>query len=437
MIGVPAPAGATPVDGMAERAGGMRAALAQPWPRWLAAVAAGGSLLAVLVAFLVAVNALRADWAVGGLAAGIAALIIAMLAAGVWMARFVAGQRTYTALAFTLALIVVLASLGVAGIEEMAGIHQLEAAHLEQVHDYQSAIQERELAGETAPPSQGIARDLVAWGEQALAQHQYSQAASVLTTAVALYANGSPSLARANADLYATMRDWLQADGQDFPYASAIQVFETYSASLACDATCEQEAPTLLAQAHFLYGEQLLAAGDDLDAADQMVIVQTKYGSSTYASQAHADAAKAYYAYGKAQVDTPSCAAAVPIYRTLAKSYHDTAEGSAAAKALAQPGRVTGTLTGFSGATIPTLYLSRQIDPSNFYYSDEYSASVNAKSGAFTFSVVAQNAYFFSAVATSQGQYVYTLYHDKSSGQPLVVVVGPLCPTQLGNVPYR
>lgn len=414
----------------------MRAALAQPWPRWLAVLAAGGSLVAVLVAFLGAVNVLGADWAVGALAAGIAALLIASLAAAAWMVRFVAGQRTYTALAFTLALIVVLASLGVAGVEEMAGIHELEATHLEQVHNFRSAIQERELAGETAPPSQGIARDLVAWGEQSLAQHQYSQAATVLTTVVAIYSSGGPSVARANADLYATMRDWLQAGGQGIPFASAIQVLDTYSASAACAGTCQQEAPTLLAQAHFLYGEQLLAAGDDLDAADQLVIVQTKYASSTYASQAHADAAKAYYAYGKAQVSTPSCASAVPVYQTLAKTYHDTPEGNAASQALAQPGHVTGTLTGFPANAVPTLYLSRQIDPSNFYYSDEYTTGVNAKSGTFNFTAVAQNAYFLSAEAASNGQLVYTLYHDKSSGQPLVVVVGPLCPTQLGNVPY-
>lgn len=416
--------------------GGLRAALALPWPRWLGGAAAGGSLAAVALAFLVAVNVLRADWAIGALAGGVAALIIAALAAFLWTVRFVLGQQTYSALAFTLLLVFVLAGIGVAGIQETIPIHALEAAHLEQAHRYQSAIQEYELTGQSAPGSKAIARTLTEWGEQLLAEHQYDEASVRFNTVITLYPQGGSTVARATTDLFQTLRAWLGAGAQDMPFSDAITILDNYRATSACDSACQQETDTLEAHARFLYGEQLLTANDYLDAAEQFVTVQKKFSTSAYASLARSNAATAYFAYGKAQVSTPSCANAVPIYKNLAQNYADTPEGRSATRALAAPGSVRGVLTGFPKGDPPTLYLSRQADPANFYYSDNYRATVDPKTGAFTFSGVQQNAYFLSAVLSNGGAAVYTLYHDKSSGQPYVVVVGPLCSTNIGTVPY-
>lgn len=419
-----------------ERRSALHDALALPWPLWLGGVAIGGTLLAVLGAFLLSVLVFHTDWARGALAAGITALIAATLAALLWIARFVAGQQAYSALVLTLVFVTILSGLGVVGIQEALPIHGIEAAHLEQTQQFASAIREYELSGQIAPASASIARTLDEWGEALLAQRRYNDATVRFNTVLTLYPQSGAYTTRATNDLYVTLRTWLHAGATGMPFANAVDFLNSYRTSKTCASACQNEAAALEGQARFFYGEQLYAAADYLDAAQQFVTVQTKLGSSDYAAEARTEAAKAYYAYGKAQVSTPSCANAVPIYKNLASNYANTPEGKSAAQALAAPGTVRGVLTGYNGGNPPTLYLSRQADPANFYYSDNYSASINAKSGAFTFSGVKQNAYFLSAVLDTGGTYEYTLYHDKSSGQAYVVVVGPLCPTNIGSVPF-
>lgn len=407
----------------------------QQFPLWFT-VALPIGLAAVLgLTYLVQVTILGGDWSAGALAVGIAALAMALGTLMVWGGRYVRGRKALSTLGLALALAVVLVAGGGLALAEVTPLHAQQGQYFEQQHDWGAAIDEYALAGSDSPGATNIARIYVEWGEQFLAQQHYAQAVVRFEVVLTNYAQSGAPVVQANADLFQAYSAWVKVGGTDIPYANAIATITAYSASPACDATCKVSASATLAEAHYQYGRALVSAHRYADAITQFETVQSKYGSSPYATQAHTAAAQAYLAYGK-QLLTASCPLAVPLYQKLASSYGDTAQGKQASAALAAPVTVTGTLTSFPTNPAPSIYLSSSIDPSSYYYSDDYTGKLNASSGVFTFSQVSQGPYYLNTQRIDGSAIQYSVFQDKTTGNPYQVQVGPLCTVNVGTLPY-
>lgn len=413
--------------------------LGRPFPLWLTALIAVGSLALLVVAFLGGSLAAGQDWAGSALVAGIAAALLALGAIALLLVRVARGRRAGSAIALGVVGIVLLASIGLGGVAGAAPIHALQAGSLEGSGSWSAAIHEYALSGEHAPNAPNIARVYDEWGESLLKQGTYSAALGRFNTVVTTYAqSGTAALDRANRGLFDTYGRWITANTPDVPYINAIAFVEQYAQSGACDASCHATGATYAAQGRFQYGEQLLAQNNYLEATVQFDAVQSKYPTSSFAPQAHAEGAKAYLALGKQQIGGENCATdAVATYQTLAQHYGDTPQGKEAQGALKAPVTVSGHISGpYPHSPTPTGVLSKHIDPNNFYLSSEYTTGIDAGSGKFSFHNVQQGTYNFSTVAylSSETDYVYW-YGDNHNYY--FVQVGPLCTVQLDNLdPY-
>ncbi|HEX6122432.1 MAG TPA: tetratricopeptide repeat protein [Ktedonobacterales bacterium] len=408
--------------------------LEKPVPLWFTA-AVPFALAAVLgIAFLLQEGVFGGDWSSGALAVGIAAILMAVGTLAVWGVRFVRGRRVFQTAALALALAVVLAAGGATALAYVAPLHGAQAHALEGQHQWAAAITEYALAGQSNPNSADIARVYDEWGEALLAQGSYSQAVDRFHIVIKYYDQSGAPVARAQKDLVQTYGAWVKAGGNGLSLDDAIAVLSGYRKSDACDKQCQSETLLLEAQARYQFGTQLASAGDYQDAVSQFELVQSSSASSPFAAQARTAAAQALLAWGKALLKS-SCGDALPIYKKLAAKYGTTAEGKEAAKALAAPVTVTGTMTNLPGNGTPGIYLSTQVSRGVNYYSNDFAATLNRSTGVFTFSKVPQGNYYFDTalnLGTTQEFNLYTV----SNGQPYVVVVGPLCTLNLGKIPY-
>lgn len=391
--------------------------------------------VALALTYLLETLGFHGDWAAGALAAGLAAFALAALTLVIWQTRLALGRRARVTTLLALALIAALIGVGVGGVVAIQPLHTAQAHQLEGAGQWDAAIHEYALAGERAPDAPDIARAYVEWGEQSLQRHQYALAAPRLANVVASYTQSGASVARARDALYQTYSEWMQSGALSAPYLAIITYFKVYQPSAACDSACHAAAPALDAQAYYLYGQQLAAQVQYNAAINAFEIAQSAYPHTPYAARAHTAAATAYLAYGK-QLLVTACANALPVYQTLVKSYADTPEGHTAQQALATPQPVTGVIQGFPTNPLPTVYLSKGINLNIFYFSDEYNATINAATGAFSFSAVAQGAYNLSTEQLLANGADYRVFKDTTSGNVYSVQVGPLCSTNLGTLSY-
>ncbi len=391
--------------------------------------------VALALVYLLETLAFRGDWAAGALAAGIAAFALAALALALYLARLLMGRRARVTALLALALVAALVVVGVGGFTLNKPLHHAQARQLEGAGQWAAAIHEYALAGAVAPDAPDIARVYVEWGEQALHRQQYARAQQAFSAVVNSYAKSGAEVGVARDDLYQTYAEWVQTASIKVPYLAAITYLKAYQQSAACDATCQNGAPDLDAAAYFFYGQQLVASKQYANAIAVFETAQAAYPQSPFARKAHAVAATTYLTYGKELIAT-NCASALPYYQTLAKSYADTPEGHTAQQALAAPQSVTGSLQGFPTNPLPTAYLSKSINLSIFYFSDDYSATINATTGVFTFTNVAQGTYNLSTAQTLSNGTDYRVFKDATSGNLYSIQVGPLCPTTLGALSY-
>lgn len=410
--------------------------LAQRFPRRLSLAVLGAALLVLVLAFGVAELALRADWAEGVLAVSIAALTLAALAAVGWSLRLGFGRTAVSTLIFALALVVVLAGIGAAGIQSLTGLHALQAKQFEQSKQFAAAVNEYALYGEQPPDGTDLARVYDEWAEQLLAQHAYLDAAERLTLVTLRYQQTGVNFDRAQADLVQTYGAWLTSGAKGIPFGDAISAFSAERASKTCNAACKAQTITYEAQARFEYGTQLTDLLVLPDAITQFTTIESQFASSPYAAKAHAAAAVDYYALGQQQIAASSCPAAVATYQTLLASYADTPQGATAKVDFAAPQNVVGTLSGYPTDPAPVMYLSHYADPGSFYYSKDFAANVDPTSGSFTFAGVAQGDYFITSERSTSSGPTYGPYYDNTTGKLLVIHVGPLCPVQLGTAKY-
>jgi hypothetical protein len=94
-------------------------------------------------------------------------------------------------------------------------------------------------------------------------------------------------------------------------------------------------------------------------------------------------------------------------------------------------------MTGFPNNPAPTIYLSKNINPSANAYSHDYKATLNTSTGAFNFGNVAVGSYYLTTYRkVSSTQEAFTYYKDTNTGKPYALSVAPLCATDLGSLGY-
>jgi hypothetical protein len=407
----------------------------QRFPLWFSIALPAGLAVVLGITYLVQETVLGGDWSSGALAVGMAALVLALGTLVVWGVRFQRGRKARSSLALALALAVVLAGGGAAALAEVAPLHTRQAQYYEQQHNWGGALDEFALAGADSPSATNIAQLYVEWGEDLLAHHNYGGAVVRFEIVLNSYTMSGSPVAQARHDLFLAYSAWVQVGGTNLPYGDAITTITEYGASADCDAACKLGASAALAVAHYQYGVALASVGRYADAVAQFETVQSKYASSPLAAKAHTAAARAYLAYGK-QLLKADCSLAVPLYQKLASSYIDTTQGKQANTALAAPVTVTGKLLNFPTNPAPGIYLSTQIDPSSYYYSDDYTGSLNTSTDVFTFTKVAQGSYYLNTELNQGSGIVYETFVDVTTGNPYVVKVGPLCTVNTGQLKY-
>jgi hypothetical protein len=341
----------------------------------------------------------QGDWASGAIAAGYVALVLAALSLIVVGLRVGFGRRAATFFAVGIASIVILGALGGSGLVLLpTPLHRAQAQSLESAQKWSDAVAQFQKAGEHAPGSHDLARVYDEWGDDLAGQKLYVQASA------------------------------------QYEYVTA-----TFTA-----ATAElQRAKDSDARVLFEYGTQLAGQGQLQQALDQFAKVITTYPTSSYAAQAHASSATAYYTLGQQAIQSGDCSSALPIYQNLVQQYSDTAEGAEAKHALAAPVAVSGQINNLPGTPVSYVALSSRVtgpiatqvsgnfDGSNL--SQDYRTQLQG-GGQFKFSSVAQGKYNLAAFFTDGS--IVAWYNTQSGYTPYVITVGPLCPVDTGTFSY-
>jgi tetratricopeptide (TPR) repeat protein len=422
-----------------ETQGGSSRRRSRGLPLWSKGSIALGVMLALAAAFLTRTLFQQGDWSDGALAVALAAGLLAALVLLVAGLRALVGRRARWTLIQTGLLIIVLLVVAVGSGIVAPSLHATQAQIARSQGHWQEAIEEFALSGEHAPDAPHIAATYVAWGEQLLAQKNYTTAAVKFATVITRYAaTGGAVIAQARRDLYHTYNEWIRVTPGAVLYGGdggALASFQQHLSDPACDATCQTQLTATLALAHFQFGQQLLAGQDYAGAILAFETVTGQYATSAYASQARAAAAQAYFARGRQQMAGPTCGDAVATYQTLVAHYADTPEAAQAKTALAAPQPVSGTLTGMPTNPTPTVALSLHVNTSGYAFSDDYLVTPDA-SGTFTAPHVAQGAYNLSTKRAVNNTISYTYYHD-AQGNVYTVHVGPLCPVRLGAIAFQ
>lgn len=410
-------------------------ALGRPLPLPVALLVGLGCFVLLAIVFAVRVLALGGDWAEGASTVGIVALALVATTAVAAALRFAAGRRSLGFALLSLVLLVALAVTGVAGLASSAQLHQAQAQTFEKNGQWSAAIYQYGLTGQKGPNAPDIARVQNAWGEQLLKQGDYQGALTHFQAVLDDYQQSGAEVARAQTGQFQAYVAWLKNDPNHVPYREAITVFVNYASNSACASDCKTTLAEVTPQAYFLYGTQLLSQKRYQAAITQFGKVTSQYKSSSYAKQAHAKAATAYLAYGQQQITSQDCSGAVTTYKTLVASYKDTPEAGKAQNALSAPQDVSGFIVNAPGNPASTMHLSKQMNFKAFFFSNEYSTSIDGKTGQFIFKLVAQGTYYLTlSHPVSNGTDYYAWWIDSAHTKYYTVTVTPLCKVQIPTI---
>ena len=408
--------------------------LGRPFPLPLSALIVLVCVALLAIVFAVRVLLLHGDWADGAAAMGVVALALALVVALVALLRVAAGRRTIGFGLLTVTLLAALLGAGAAGIAGSGRLHSVQAQQMEKNGQWSLAIHEYQQAGQKAPNAPDIARVYDTWGEQSLAHGDYRGALTRFQTVLDDYDQSGAAVPRAQKGQFDTYVAWLNKDPGHLPYHEAIVVFTNYANNAGCDSACQKTLAEVAPQAHYLYGEQLMTQKQYAAAITEYGKVTAQYGSSAYAKQAHSRAAQAYFAYGQQQINNQNCSSATLLYQTLTKDYKDTPEAAKAKTALDAPQDVTGTIKNAPTNPSPTAHLSKRMNFTSFFFSNEYSTSLDAKTGQFTFKHVAQGTYYLSTSRPVSGGIDYVAWWaDSAHTTYFSFSVTPLCAVDLGT----
>ncbi len=422
--------------------------LARPLPLW----AFIGSIVIVAVV-LVVLQITGSDWSAGAMHLAVGALIIAGVIALATIARSAVGmatkmnpKRVRQFISAGLAILILLV-LGLVGFTQQSTIHSLQAHNWEGQQQWQAAINEYRLAGESAPISDNIARVYDEWGEQFSTQQHFDQAIAKFDTMLNDYALAKPEVARAQSDKIKVYLGWAAQASQQRDYATATMHYDTVLQLPYCDSNCQSQTNALDATAYYsLAGSQLAAKQYDT-AVTTFQAVLSRFPNSPEAQKLHGDLAKALFGKGQGQLAT-SCSSAIPTYQQLASQFGDTPEGLQAVAALKAPQPVKGRFTGVvpnnpSLSDIAGLIkgITGSITSDQFYpvLNSNSTPKVTIHSdGSFAFQPVPQGPYdlVWGTNNTADGNQSYTFQYQTTDGSPVyVATVGPLCAYDFGNIP--
>jgi tetratricopeptide (TPR) repeat protein len=414
--------------------------LPKPIPLW----AFIGSIVAVVLLFVV-LQLTGSDWAAGAMHVGIIAGILALVILLITVVRMLLGMAAKSnptrliQLISAVLVILLLSLLCLVGLTQQSAIHSLQAHSWEGQQQWQSSINEYQLAGEGAPTSENITRVYNEWGEQINAQHRYENALAKFNIVLTNYGSASTGVARAQSDTVKAYLAWGQQASLQQDYTAATSHFDALLQLSYCKATCQSQANSLDATAYYNLAESKLATKNYGDAVNYFQIVVTRFSISPEAQKMHQDYAKALFGHGQQQLKSATCSDAVPTYQQLSTQFKDTSEGQQATRALKAPQPVKGHFTGSipkspsltaEVALMKGLYSSIPPDQlANLFYSSPTTTIAN--DGTFVFGPQPQGSY-----ELAWG----TIINDTGAGllkwntARYIADVGPLCPYDFGVI---
>jgi len=414
-----------------------RGPLGKPFPFSISLLVVVGSIILLALVFGVRVLLLGGDWADGAVAGGMVALALAAVFGLIALLRAAVGRRSLSFALLTIVLVAGLAASGVVGLVGSTPLHLVQAQAMEKSGQWGVAIREYSLSGQKGPDAPDIARVQNTWGEQLLQRGDYQGALTHFQTVLDDYQESGDAVQQAQLGQFQAYAAWMKQDASSVPYRDAITAFANFGSSPDCNSDCQATLADVAPQAYYLYGAQLLQQKRYQLAITEFTKLESQYASSSYASQGHAKAATAYLAYGQQQISGQQCAGAVSSYKTIVTSYKDTPEAKTAQNALNAPQDVTGFITSAPTKPSPTVHLSKHISFNTFYFSDEYSTSLNATTGGYTFKLVAQGTYYITTSRPVSGGIEYEAWTDSATNAYYSITVGPLCPVQVQTVNYN
>ena len=417
--------------------------MAKPLPLW----AFIGTIL-VVAGLLIVLQLTGADWAVGAyhvaIAAGIIALLIALAAGIRSFAGMAARSNPKRVAQFASAgvAILLLLALCLVGFTQQATIHGLQAHNFEGQQQWQSALNEYQLAGETAPTSDNLARVYNEWGEQLTAQKHFEQAFTKFDVVLNSYGSLKDGVKRAHEGKIAAYLGWAKQAADQRDYATATTRYDQLLQLDYCDVSCQTQANALDATAYYNLAESELAAQNYDVAVDNFATLLVRFPGSPEATKLHGDYAKSLFAKGQQQLAT-SCQSAIPTYQQLSTQFSDTPEGKQATTALNAPQPVKGRLIGFvpqspSLTDIAALLkgLVNGITANQFYAMLKGSPMAIIQSdGSFTFKPLPQGTYDLAwGSNNTDGAQSYSASFNPDGSAYYVATVGPLCAFDFGDI---
>ena len=417
--------------------------LAKPLPPW----ASIGTII-VVAGLLILLQLTGADWAVGAyhvaIAAGITALLIALAAGIRGFAGMAARNNSKRVVQFVSAggAILLLLAFCLAGFTQQATLHGLQAHNLEGQQQWQIAINEYQLAGETAPTSDNLARVYNEWGEHLTALQRYEQAFTKFDVVLKSYSSLKDEAKRAHEGKIKAYLGWAKQAADQRDYATATTRYDQLLQLDYCDVSCQTQANTLDATAYYNLAESQLTTQDYNDAMSTFNVVVTRFPNSAETAKLHGDYAKALFGEGQQQLAS-SCPSAIPTYQQLSTQFADTPQGQQAAAALKAPQPVKGHFIGIVPQS-PSLTdmaallkgLVNGITANQFYAMLKGSPMAIIQSdGSFTFKPLPQGTYDLAwGSNNTDGAQSYSVNFNPDGSAYYVATVGPLCAFDFGDI---
>jgi len=214
------------------------------------------------------------DWAAGAAHVGIVAGILALVITLVTGVRILLGmaaksnpKRVIQLVSAGLSILLLLL-LCLVGLTQQSTIHSLQAHNWEGQQQWQSSINEYQMAGEGTPTSENIARVYNEWGEQFNAQQYYQDAIARFNIVMNNYGSASTGVARARSDTVKAYLAWGQQASQQHDYAAATSHYDALLQLTYCTATCQSQGTALDATAYYNLAESQFAAKHYADAVN-------------------------------------------------------------------------------------------------------------------------------------------------------------------------
>ncbi len=414
------------------------ARLTGPLPLWATLPA-----IAVIILGLVVLQLTGSDWAAGALHVAIATSIIGILVALATGLRSLAGLRLLKRFIGPGIAVLLLLITSLAGFTQQSTIHSLQARNWEGQQQWQTAINEFQLAGKGAPTSDDISRVYNQWGEQLSAIQHYQEAIPKFDIVLNNYSLATAEVARAQVDKIKAYFAWAQQASQQHDYSAATMRLDALLQLTYCDANCQSQANALDATAYYNLAKSELASQQYDSATQDFQTVLTRFNGSPEAQQLHPDLAQSILGQGQQQLAS-DCSSAIPTYQQLSTDFGDTPAGQQAIKVLHAPQPVTGhfiTSIPNDPSLTPIAILAKNLHGgiSHDQYLQAITGAPTAKiqsNGNFSFKPMQQGTYdLVWGTSRSDGSYSFTFTSYSIDNSPVyVATVGPLCPFSFGDI---